>query len=95
MIFYLDTSILFSNCLPVWNTVHAGALRAAFFTRGLKLLALNKYLIVVVVDAMCAEHTTVSSLKDTVVRQVIKSEHNANYPRWDSVEVSGIPLMLD
>ena len=36
-------------CLPAWNIVHAGALRAAFFTCGLKLLALNKYFIVVVV----------------------------------------------
>ena len=46
--FLLTLSQLFV-CLPAWNIVHAGALRAAFFTRGLKLLALNKYLIVVVV----------------------------------------------
>ena len=30
-----------------------GALRAAFFTRGFKLLALNKYFIVVVVVVKC------------------------------------------
>ena len=37
--------------------------------------------------------STVASLEEKVAKQEVKSEHNANYPRWDSVEVAGIPLL--
>ena len=36
--------------------------------------------------------STVTSLEQKVAKQEVKSEHNANYPRWDSVEISGIPV---
>ena len=35
--------------------------------------------------------TTVTSLKEKLARQEIKAEHNANYPRWDCLELRGVP----
>ena len=37
--------------------------------------------------------STVASLEQKVAKQEVKSEHNANYPRWDSVEIEGIPTV--
>ena len=35
--------------------------------------------------------SAVASLEQKVAKQEVKSEHNANYPRWDSLEMDGIP----
>ena len=35
--------------------------------------------------------STVASMEKEIAKQAIKSEENANYPRWDSLELAGIP----
>ena len=37
--------------------------------------------------------TTVTQLQQKVAKQEIKTEHNANYPRWNALELRGVPVV--